>query len=194
MITIIDYGAGNIRSVQNALKRLGTTSSLSSDFNEIHKAEKVIFPGVGHAHSALKALSEKGLNTLIPKLKQPVLGICLGMQLMCASSEETTSETLKLFPSRVLHFDKRQKVPHMGWNSTMLQTNNPLFKGLASVQDFYFVQSYYVEPSAYSIARCHYGSSMFTAGMHKDNFYALQFHPEKSGDAGAQILQNFIQL
>lgn len=194
MIAIIDYGAGNTRSVVNALKRLGANAKVSSDPNVIQGAEKVIFPGVGHASSAIKALSQTALNELIPQLGHPVLGICLGMQLMCASSEETTLETFKLFPNRIKRFNANRKVPHMGWNSTLLQADNPLFKNMDSVQDFYYVHSYHAQEGVNSIAKCNYGGLSFCAGLHKDNFYALQFHPEKSGEAGAQILQNFIAL
>lgn len=194
MIAIIDYGSGNIRSVQNALKRLGYSSVLSASPELIQNADKVLFPGVGHAGPALQSLQESGLGALIPKLNQPVLGICLGMQLLCSSSEESPLPALKVLAPRVKRLPESCIAPHMGWNTVQLQEQNPLFKGLGKEQDFYFVHSYYAETGPETIASCRYNALGFSAGLNLQNFYALQFHPEKSGDAGAQLLQNFIDL
>lgn len=194
MIAIINYGAGNTRSVQNALKRLGYASLLTQDPKEIQGADKVIFPGVGHATPAIETLHSTQLASLIPQLQQPVLGICLGMQLLCSSTEESPLTPLGHFPNAIKRFSPVLKVPHMGWNSTQLQKGQALFKGLGTEADFYFVHSYYAEDSVYTAARCQYGSLQFSVALVRHNFYALQFHPEKSGDAGAQLLQNFLDL
>jgi glutamine amidotransferase len=191
-IVIIDYGAGNVRSVQYALQRLGYQSRLSSDTKVIQQADKVIFPGVGHAASAMAELRKTGLDQLIPQLKQPVLGICLGLQLMCSHSEESNTTCLNIFPIAVKQFDNILKVPHMGWNQTT-NLQGALFKGVEENSNVYFVHGYYAEISGYTIAHCDYGTA-FSAAMRKDNFYACQFHPEKSGVVGKQILNNFLEL
>ena len=191
-IVIIDYGAGNVQSVQYALERLGYDAELSSEANVIKSADKVIFPGVGHAASAMAELSKSGLDKVIPELKQPVLGICLGLQLMCTHSEESNTPCLNIFPIEVKQFDASLKVPHMGWNQTT-NLQGPLLEDVEENSDVYFVHGYYAELSEYTIAGCDYGIT-FSAALQKDNFYACQFHPEKSGDVGQQILKNFLEL
>ena len=191
-ITIIDYGAGNVASVKYALARMGVDAILTSDPEILLNAEKVIFPGVGHAAAAMMALQLKGLDIVIPKLKCPVLGICLGMQLMCNHSAEGDVAGLAIFSENVLKFEKSLKVPHMGWN-TIFKISEPLFKSIADHSSVYFVHSYYVPISTHTVAASYYGTA-FSAALQKDNFYAVQFHPEKSGTIGAQILQNFIDL
>lgn len=190
-IVIIDYGAGNIQSLKFALKRLGVEAKTSANPSDIRKADKVIFPGVGHAESAMKKLKETQLHHLIPTLTQPVLGICLGMQLMCQTTDEGPTEGLGIFDVEVKHFDIAQKVPHMGWN-TISELKTPLFKALPEDSYMYFVHSYYVPDNTYSIATTHYEFD-YCSAIHKDNFYAVQFHPEKSGVWGEQILKNFLE-
>lgn len=192
MIAIIQYNAGNITSVQNALERLGYSSVVTDDPKLIQQAEKVIFPGVGEASSAMQYLKEKGLDEVIKNLKQPVLGICLGQQLLCTFSEEGNTECLGVFDARVKKFEPKLKVPHMGWNSVSeLQTD--LYKGISTEENFYFVHSFYAEVSQETTAVCDY-IVPFSASMQKDNFYATQFHPEKSSQAGEQLLLNFLKL
>jgi len=191
-VVIIDYGAGNIQSIQFALDRLGFTSFLSHDKDEISKAEKVIFPGVGHAESAMKMLKEKGLHNIIVDLKQPVLGICLGMQLMCKSTEEGPTEGLGIFDVEVKLFKTDQKVPHMGWN-LIKSLKSDLLKGLPEETYMYFVHSFYVPTNQESIADSDYVFP-FCAALQKNNFYGVQFHPEKSGNWGERILSNFLSL
>ena len=192
MIVIIKYNAGNITSVQNALERLGYSSIVTNEPKLIQQAEKVIFPGVGEASSAMQYLRAKGLDEIIKNLKQPVLGICLGQQLLCAFSEEGNTECLGIFDARVKKFEPKLKVPHMGWNSVSeLQTD--LYNGISTEENFYFVHSYYAEVSQETTAVCDY-IVPFSASMQKDNFYATQFHPEKSSLAGEQLLLNFLQL
>lgn len=191
-VTIIDYGAGNVRSVQFALERLGINAICSDDAETITHADKVIFPGVGQAGAAMEQLKKRNLDRLIPDLQQPVLGICLGMQLLCAWSEEGDTKGLGIFPERVIRFEEHLKVPHMGWNA-LQQPDTGLFSGIDSDSYAYFVHSYYVPVHQYTIAGCTYGIP-FSAALHKDNFYACQFHPEKSAAAGATLLQNFISL
>jgi glutamine amidotransferase len=191
-VTIIDYGAGNVASVKYALARMGVETELTSDREILLKAEKVIFPGVGHAAAAMKELQIKGLDVVIPDLKCPVLGICLGMQLMCSHSEEGDVDGLSIFPDKVLRFEKRLKVPHMGWNS-FFKISAPLFNTISEHSSVYFVHSYYVPVSKNTVAASYYGTA-FSAALQKDNFYAVQFHPEKSGAVGEQILKNFIDL
>ena len=191
-IAIIDYGAGNIQSVLFALERLGVEANLTNDPEEIKAAEKVIFPGVGHATPALNALKKTGLDQLIPQLKQPVLGVCLGMQLMCRFSQENNEEALGIFDVDVKKFPANEKVPHMGWNSIEVK-ENPLVKNIQDNSYFYFVHSYYAELGKETIATTHYGLP-FSAALQKDNFYGCQFHPEKSGGVGQKILENFIKL
>jgi len=191
-VTIIDYGAGNVASVKFALARMGVEAELTSDPEIISKAEKVIFPGVGHASAAMKALQLKGLDLVIPTLKCPVLGICLGMQLMCSHSTEGDVKGLGIFSENVVKFETRLKVPHMGWN-TIFKITDKLFSTINEHSAVYFVHSYYVPISTNTVAASFYGNA-FSAALQKDNFYAVQFHPEKSGAAGAQILQNFINI
>lgn len=192
MIAIVKYNAGNISSVQNALARLGYKSIVTNDRAVLEKADKVIFPGVGEASSAMAYLKENGLDVLLPKLTQPVLGICLGLQLMCQYSEEGNTTCLGIFNTTVKRFPKVDLVPHMGWNSITLG-NQPLFKDLKGKHDLYFVHSYYAEPCKETIATCLY-IHPFSGVLQKDNFYACQFHPEKSGKAGEQLLKNFLEL
>lgn len=191
-IVIIDYGAGNIQSIKFALERLGYEGVLSSDPVEIKNADKVIFPGVGEASSAMRKLKSTGLDTLIPKLTQPVLGICLGMQLMCNWTEEGDTTGLGIFDVDVVHFEKKLKVPHIGWNRiTDLKT--PLFKDIQENEYVYLVHSFYAPVCKETIAKCDYGVE-YSSALKKDNFYGVQFHPEKSSDAGERILKNFLDL
>ena len=192
MIAIIKYNGGNVNSVQNALNRLNVDSVITDDPEQILKADKVIFPGVGEASSTMKLLKEKELDLLIPALKQPVLGICLGMQLMCKGNEEGDTEGMGIFDIKVRKFPSRDIVPHMGWNTVSGQTL-PLFAGIEKSSDVYFVHSYYCELSDFTTSVCDY-ILPFSASLQKDNFYAVQFHPEKSGIVGSQIVKNFINL
>jgi glutamine amidotransferase len=193
MIAIIQYNAGNITSVKNAVERLGFECIVTEKEQEIRQAAKVIFPGVGEASSAMNHLQARGLDKLITSLQQPVLGICLGQQLMCQFSEEGNTPCLGIFEVLVKKFPPEDLVPHMGWNILTMKTHNPLFQGISVQDDVYFVHSYYCELSAYTIAECDY-ILPFSAAMHKDNFYATQFHPEKSASVGERILKNFLQL
>ena len=190
-VVVIKYNAGNIRSVLFALERIGVDAIVTDDHDEIRSADRVIFPGVGEASSAMKYLKEKGLDTLISSLKQPVLGICLGMQLMCKHSEENDTECLGIFDQTVRLFPQEGfKIPQIGWNNiTHLKTN--LFRGVSEDAYMYFVHSYYVEKCDNAIALTDYISE-YSSAVQKDNFYAVQFHPEKSGEAGQLILENFI--
>lgn len=192
MIAIIKYNAGNIRSVQNALDRLGYESVITDDHEIIRKADKVIFPGVGEAGSAMRYLSDKGLDRLIRTLEQPVLGICLGLQLMCSHSEESDTRCLGIFDSHVRMFPLTDKVPHMGWND-LSSVKGELFKGFPVTGNVYFVHSFFAEVSTDTSAICKY-ILPFSAAMQKDNFYATQFHPEKSASEGEIILRNFLGL
>lgn len=191
-LVIINYGAGNIKSIQFAFKRLGVEAVLSDNAKEIESADKVIFPGVGEASSAMKMLRESRLDKLIPTLKQPVLGICLGMQLMCNHSEEGDTKGLGIFDVNIKRFSNHVKVPQMGWNTiNNLKTN--LFEGLSDGEFMYLVHSYYAESNEFSIAETDYEVT-YASALHKDNFYGVQFHPEKSGTSGEIILQNFLKL
>ena len=192
MIAIVKYNAGNIRSVQNALTRLGFESVITNDQKELKKADKVIFPGVGEASSAMSFLKERHLDKTIASLEQPVLGICLGLQLLCKYSEESDTECLGIFDSNVRRFPPTDKIPHIGWNN-FLSVNGSLFKGISIDDDVYFVHSYYAEISPCTTAVCEY-ILPFSASMNKNNFYATQFHPEKSCGAGEKILLNFLEL
>jgi glutamine amidotransferase len=189
---IIDYGAGNVQSVLFALERLGVNGLLSKNHDEILSADKVIFPGVGHAAHAMKQIEESGVKLLIPALKQPVLGICLGMQLMCRFSEEGNTPCLGIFDDTVKRFDNRLKVPHMGWN-TVKNHSEQAFWASSNDSSFYFVHSYYVPKNKFTTLSCEYGIS-FSAALRKDNFYAVQFHPEKSAVAGALLLKTFLEV
>lgn len=191
-IVIIDYGAGNIQSIKFAIQRLGFESVLSSDVKEIQSAEKVIFPGVGEASSAMKKLRGSGLDKIIPQLKQPVLGICLGMQLMCNSSEEGNTKGLGIFDVDVIKFNSTVKVPQIGWNQiTNLSTN--LFKDIEEKAHIYLVHSFYAPLCDATIATCDYAIT-YSAALQKDNFYGTQFHPEKSSEVGERILLNFLNM
>ncbi len=192
MIAIIKYNAGNIRSVQNALSRSGYPSVITDNESEILNAEKVIIPGVGEAGSAMHYLKEKGLDSLICSLEQPVLGICLGLQLMCLFSEEANTNCMGIFDTIVRKFPPKDKVPHMGWNN-FSSLKGDIFDGITTDDDVYYVHSYYAEISSCTIATCDY-IIPFSAALHYTNFYATQFHPEKSATAGAVILKNFLEL
>lgn len=192
MIAILKYNAGNITSVQNAIERLGFECLITDDENELKSADKVIFPGVGEASSAMKYLKERKLDSLIINLKQPVLGICLGLQLMCDFSEEGNTDGMKIFNTKVKKYPAFDIVPHMGWNNLSNIKSN-LLKGIQPLDDVYFVHSYYAEICENTTSVCHY-ILPFSASMQKDNFYATQFHPEKSADVGEQILLNFLNL
>ena len=191
-IAIIDYGAGNVQSVLFALERLGFEGNVTNDWITIKSADKVIFPGVGEASSAMKMLQESGLDVLIPTLKQPVLGICLGMQLMCKHSEEGNTKGLGIFNVNVLKFSQEVKVPQMGWN-TIYNLKTPLFEGIKENEFMYLVHSYYASLSDNTIATTNYELEYSTA-LQRDNFFGVQFHPEKSGIFGEQILNNFLNL
>ena len=191
-LIIIDYGAGNIKSIQFAFKRLGVDAILSNNIDEIKTADKVIFPGVGEASSAMKMLQESGLDKIIPTLKQPVLGICLGMQLMCNFSEEGNTKGLGIFDVEIKRFSNALKVPQMGWN-TVSNLKSALFTGVKENEFMYLVHSFYAENCKESIATTTYETS-YAAALQKNNFYGVQFHPEKSSLAGEQLLKNFLEL
>lgn len=191
-IAIIDYGAGNIQSIKFAIKRLGYEAVLSSDAREIQEADKVIFPGVGEASSAMKMLKQTGLDQIIPDLKQPVLGICLGMQLMCENSEEGNTKGLGIFDAKVVKFDRSVKVPQIGWNQ-IYDLESELFEGIREKEYVYLVHSFYVKECEETIASTEYGVE-YTSAIRKNNFYGVQFHPEKSSKAGERILENFLKL
>ncbi|PQL95436.1 imidazole glycerol phosphate synthase subunit HisH [Apibacter adventoris] len=192
MIAIIKYNAGNIKSVQNALFRLGVESIVTDDEKAIRNADKIIFPGVGEAGSAMFYLQERGMDTLLKSLTQPFLGICLGLQLMCKHSEEGNTNCLNIFEVEVRKFPPTEIVPHMGWN-TIYDLEGEIFKNNAGNEDVYFVHSYYADLCESTSATCNY-ILPFSAALHKDNFYATQFHPEKSADVGEKILKSFIEL
>lgn len=193
-VIIIDYNAGNVQSVLFALQRLGVEAALSSDPETIRSADKVIFPGVGEANTTMGYLRERRLDEVIRSLEQPVLGICLGMQLLCAHSEENDTECLGIIPQQVVRFRPKEgeKIPHMGWNS-IYNLSQPLFPDGLEQEYVYFVHSYFVETGPYTIATTDYVQP-FSAALRKGNFMATQFHPEKSGAAGAAILQQFLNL
>ena len=192
-VVIIKYNAGNIQSVSFALERLGVGFTITDDKEAIRSADKVIFPGVGEASTTMEYLRDKGLDSLIRELKQPVLGICLGMQLMCRHSEENDTRCLGIFDEPVKRFIPQpgMKVPHMGWNQLSLK-DSWLDRGLEN-ENAYFVHSYYVPVNKYTSAITEY-INPFSAAMHRDNFYAVQFHPEKSARAGEMVLKSLIKL
>lgn len=191
-IAIVKYNAGNIQSVTHALNRLGIEPQVTDDAEALRTADKVIFPGVGEASTAMAYLRERGLDDLIAGLRQPVLGICLGLQLLCRHSDENDTACLGIYPQRVHRFPPRDKVPHMGWN-TLEKVRGPLFRDLGDAPYVYFVHSFYAETGAETTATTEY-IVPFSAALQRDNFYSVQFHPEKSGPVGAKILKNFIDL
>lgn len=197
-LVIIKYNAGNIESVNNALQRLGVNAEITGDHDKIRKADKVIFPGVGEASTTMAYLKKEGLDILIPSLTQPVLGICLGLQLMCSYSEEGNTTCLGIFDEQVKRFipepgmEYVTKVPHMGWNS-ISQLKSGIFDPSIDQQYVYFVHSYYAAVGDDTAAVCNY-INPFSAALQRDNFYATQFHPEKSGTVGARILENFLKI
>lgn len=197
-IVIIKYNAGNIESVNNALNRLGVNAEITADPEQIRNADKVIFPGVGEASTTMEYLRKHKLDELIVSLKQPVLGICLGLQLMCSHTEERNTKCLGIFDEKVLRFVPKSreefitKVPHMGWN-TITDLKSGIFAGDMDNQYVYFVHSFYAGLGEHTVASCNY-INPFSAALQKNNFYATQFHPEKSGEIGAKILKNFINL
>ncbi len=191
-VVIIKYNAGNVMSVDYALRRSGITAEISDDPQTILSADKVIFPGVGEASTAMNYLREHKLDILIKELKQPVLGICIGLQLLCSSSEEGDTTCIGVFPNKVKRFEPKLKVPHMGWN-TLKNTKTSLFENGLEDQFVYFVHSYYAQVGEYTIAQTDY-ITPFSSALHKDNFYATQFHPEKSGLIGAKVLENFLKI
>ena len=198
MIAVVDYDTGNLRSVAEALRRAGAEFRLTADQRLLREAERVILPGVGEASSAMQRLRERGLDRVIPSLAQPVLGICIGMQLMCLSSEEGDTRCMGIFPARVRRLPAaapdggRIKVPHVGWD-TVSGLRTPLFRGMAEDTYVYYVHSFAAEPCEATIATTCYGLP-FSAALGRSNFFGTQFHPEKSGRAGALILQNFLNL
>ena len=191
-LSIVNYGAGNIKSIQFAFKRLGYDAVLTDNPNELISSDKVIFPGVGEASSAMKKLKETGLDVLIPQLKQPVLGICLGMQLMCNHTEEGDTNGLGIFNVNVKRFSNAVKVPQMGWN-TVKNLKSDLFKGINEDAYMYLVHSYYAENCNEAIATSDYELE-YASALENNNFYGVQFHPEKSSKVGEKLLQNFLEL
>ncbi len=201
-LAIIKYNAGNIQSVLNALERLGFKAEVTDDPEQIKAADKVIFPGVGAASSAMQSLQQNNLDRVIKDLKQPVLGICVGMQLLCKHSEESDTECLNIVPVKVKKFvfpslpgeglGVRLKIPQVGWN-TIYDLQTSLFNRIANNSYIYNVHSYYAEDSPYTIAKCNYGIN-YAAAIRKDNFYGVQFHTEKSATTGDKIIQNFLEL
>lgn len=191
-VSIVKYNAGNVQSVLFALERIGVNAIVTDNIEELNSSDKVIFPGVGEASSAMQYLKSKNLDELIVNLKQPVLGICLGMQLMCKYSEEGNTNCLGIFDNNIKLFKGDIKVPQIGWNNIYeLKTN--LYQGIKENEYMYFVHSYYAEVSEYTIAKTNYGIE-YSSSLQKNNFYAAQFHPEKSSDAGQLLLENFIKL
>jgi len=192
MIAIVKYNAGNSRSVANAIKRLGYEVEITDSSERLNSAEKIILPGVGEASCAMKYLRERNLDLLLASLKKPVLGICLGMQLMCKWSEEGNTYGIGIFETSVKKFNGQIRIPHTGWNN-LTGSEGPLFDGIKPADNFYFVHSYYAGICNQTVAVCDYSIS-FSAAMAKDNFYGTQFHPEKSSVTGMKILKNFLEL
>ncbi|MGE5401868.1 MAG: imidazole glycerol phosphate synthase subunit HisH [Ignavibacteriales bacterium] len=194
MIALIDYGAGNTASVANALNELGHEYLLTNKEIEICRADKVIFPGVGEASFAIKQLHRYNLINLLRIVKRPMLGICLGMQLMCEYSTEGNVACLGIIPGTVEKFDSSLvNVPHMGWNEVIQKKESRLFRDIKDGEFFYFANSYYLPVNEFSTSTAHHGID-FTASLEKDNYYGIQFHPEKSGEAGLKLLNNFLEL
>ena len=191
-LVIIDYGAGNIKSIQFAFKRLGVEAKLSNIPEEILAADKIIFPGVGEASNAMQKLKESGLDVLIPKLKQPVLGICLGMQLLCNYTEEGDTKGLGVFNTNIKRFSNKVKVPQIGWN-IITNLKSMLFNGISDGEYMYLVHSYYAEICKETISVTNYNYN-YSSALQKDNFYGVQVHPEKSSIVGEQVLKNFLEL
>lgn len=191
-VAIVKYNAGNIRSVDFALRRLGVSATVTDNHEAILAADRVIFPGVGEASTTMAYLQERKLDALLKSLQQPVLGICLGQQLMCRWSEEGDTSCIGIFGEDVLKFPARGKVPHMGWNQ-LIEPKGDLFRHVESGEFVYFVHSYYVPQGPHTIAGCEYITG-FSAALQFRNFFATQFHPEKSGPAGRKILENFLEL
>ncbi len=191
-LVIINYGAGNIQSIKFAFARLGYEAVLSDSAAEISSADKVIFPGVGEASSAMRKLEQSGLDQLIPTLTQPVLGICLGMQLMCHSSEEGPTRGLGIFDTQVVRFNQGVKVPQIGWNE-ISDLKTAIFEGVSENSHIYLVHSFYAPLCKETVATTDYGLS-YSSALHRGNFFGVQFHPEKSGPVGEQILKNFLDL
>ena len=189
---IIDYDAGNVKSLQFALERLGVEAQITHDIGSISSADKVIFPGQGEAASAMEKLRSKGLDTLIPQLRQPVLGICLGMQLLCKQTEEGSTQGLGILPSKVKRFPNIVKVPQMGWN-TVNHKAEGLFEGITQDCYMYLVHSYFVPLTPNTIAQTNYAGA-YSVAVQKDNFYGVQFHPEKSSKDGLRLLENFLKF
>lgn len=192
MIAILKYNAGNTTSVENAVKNLGYKAVVTDDFSVLQQAQKVIFPGVGEASTTMNHLRERGLDQVVRSLKQPVLGICLGMQLLCEFSEEGNTQGLGIFPLQVKRFPPKGIVPHIGWNN-FTQLKGTLFESISTTDDVYFVHSYYAEIGEHTVATTEY-LLPFSSALQKENFYATQFHPEKSAGVGNQILKNFLEL
>lgn len=192
MIAILKYNAGNVTSVINTINRLGYQTVITDDIETLQNAGKVIFPGVGEASSAMRYLKERNLDVLIKSLKQPVLGICLGLQLLCQYSEEGDTEGLGVFENTVKRFPEKGIIPHMGWNN-FTEVKGDLFQNLSAENDFYFVHSYYATTNENTVATTDY-ILPFSAALQKDNFYAVQFHPEKSAATGVQLLKNFLKV
>ena len=194
MIALIDYGAGNLKSVANALDDLQVKYIVTNRSEELNSAEKIIFPGVGEASSAMNKLNDKDIVETIKSTQKPLLGICLGMQLLATFSEERNTKCLDVVKTIVKQFDSSKvKVPHMGWNQVEYKNKNKLFTNVESGSNFYFANSFYVPITEYTIASTNY-NIVFSAAINKNNFYGVQFHPEKSGKTGLQILRNFIEL
>jgi len=195
MIAIIDYKAGNLASVSNALKKLGAEFIITSDIPTLEKADGIIFPGVGHAKSAMEALKEKQLDTWLPTAQNPVLGVCLGMQLLFSHSEEGDTSCLNILPGNLLRFeDTHEKVPHMGWNVFDEVEKHPLLSGLEKESWFYYVHSFYVPVTDATLATCSYAGVSFSSVVGYKNFMGVQFHPEKSGETGEKLLLNFLKI
>ncbi|RXK46827.1 imidazole glycerol phosphate synthase subunit HisH [Aquirufa rosea] len=193
-IAIVKYNAGNVASVMYALDRIGVKYQWTDDTSILQQADKVIFPGVGEASTAMAHLKEKGLDQLIPQLKQPVLATCIGMQLLCKHSEENDTTCMGVFDVEVKRFQSSDlKIPHVGWNSIRAIQDNPLMEGLKPEEFVYFVHSYYVPVNPFTTAECNYVQP-FSAMLHRDNFYAAQFHAEISGMAGQRIIENFLAI